>query len=321
MSEPLILGIDVGGTKLAGVALLEQGIAAEDRRELDATPLENQVARMAEDLVAAAGRPAAAIGIAVPGQVDVRSGVIELAVNLAASGLPIGALVTAELGVPCFVEHDARAVAAWLAHRPGSPADLAYLSVGTGISAGVVLGGELLRGGDGLAGEVGHLMADPNGPRCACGLTGCLEAIASGPAVARAAAAELAIGDGSMLPQPPTTDAVYRAAAAGDAIACRVVGRAAMHLAAAVRGLALSYGVPRVVIGGGVTRAGAAFSGPLRSALDRERSASPLAQRAMPDEMLEILAADRPLGALGAADVARRSFGAPALGVGEVGQG
>lgn len=320
MTEPLIVGIDVGGTKLAGAAFVGQAIVAERRCVLDGTPLQDQIIRLATDLVAAVGRPAAAIGIAVPGQVDVRSGVIELAVNLDAAGLPIGAIVTAELGVPCFVEHDARAVASWLVHRPGSPQDLAYLSIGTGISAGVVLGGELLRGSDGLAGEVGHLIADPKGPRCACGLTGCLEAIASGPAVARAAAEGLASGSASTLEPEPTTEAVYRAAAAGDALACAVVGRAATHLAAAVRGLALGYGVSRVVIGGGVTHAGDAFAGPLQAALDRERSASSLARRALPDDMLEILAEDRPLGALGAAAVARRSVGIPAVGVGEVGQ-
>src|SRR5439155_26001224 len=74
----------------------------------------------------------------------------------------------------------------WLVRRDGTR-DLAYLSVGTGISAGLVIDGRLLRGATGLAGEFGHTVADPNGPMCTCGLRGCLEAVAAGPAIARQA--------------------------------------------------------------------------------------------------------------------------------------
>jgi glucokinase len=311
MTEPLVIGIDVGGTKLAGVAVRGAEVVATAVRPLDSAALDVQVVALARELEGGAGR-AAAIGVAAPGQVDVRTGVIEMAVNLAAVRLPIGPLVGGELGVPCFVEHDARAVAAWLAHQPGAPLDLAYLSVGTGISAGVVIGGRLLRGADGLAGEVGHLLADPAGPPCACGLVGCLEAIASGPAVARAAALELAAGVESSLGAQPEPADVYRAAEADDPLARRLVERAAFHLAAAVRGLALAYGVSRVVVGGGVTRAGTAFSAPLITALDRERAGSKLARRAMSPGQLEVLDGGRPLGALGASAVARQGIATPA---------
>lgn len=310
MTDEVVVGIDVGGTKLAGVAVRGDQILATAVSPLTAAALDHQVVGLARELESGAGR-AAAIGVAVPGQVDVRTGVIEMAVNLAAVELPIGELVSAELGVPCFVEHDARAVAAWLAQQPGAAADLAYLSVGTGISAGVVIGGRLLRGADGLAGEVGHLLSDPAGPRCACGLVGCLEAIASGPAVARAAAQELAAGaESSLRPEPGPAD-VYEAAEAGDPLARRLVERAAFHLAAAVRGLALAYGVSRVVVGGGVTRAGTAFTAPLIAALERERAGSALARRAMPADGLEVFDGGRPLGALGAAAVARQGLETP----------
>lgn len=310
MTEPLVAGIDVGGTKLAGVAVRGAEVIATAVRPLLSAALDAQVVGLARELEASAGRPAA-IGVAVPGQVDVRTGVIEMAVNLAAVRLPIGALVAAELGVPCFVEHDARAVAAWLAHQPGAPSDLAYLSVGTGISAGVVIGGRLLRGADGLAGEVGHLLADPAGPRCACGLVGCLEAIASGPAIARAAALELAAGTESTLGPDSEPADVYRAAEEGDPLAGRIVERVALHLAAAVRGLALAFGVSRVVLGGGVTRAGTAFSVPLHAALDSERAASTLARRALAADQLTVLDGSQPLGAMGASAVARRGMETP----------
>ena len=94
--------------------------------------------------------------------------------------------------VPVFVEHDARAAALWLSGQAAdgwaqAPASVAFLAIGTGISAGVVLDGELLRGDNGFAGEVGHVVADPDGVVCACGLRGCLETIAAGPAIARQA--------------------------------------------------------------------------------------------------------------------------------------
>ena len=312
MSGPLVFGIDVGGTKLAGVAVRDDEIVATAVRLLDDAALDVQVMRIAGELEARAGQPAA-VGVAVPGQVDVRAGVIQMAVNLAAVRLPIADLVSARLGVPCFVEHDARAVAAWLADQPGSPPDLAYLSVGTGISAGVVIDGRLLRGAEGLAGEVGHLLADPAGPACACGLIGCLEAIASGPALARAAALELAEGLESTLSGQPDASDIYRAAEAGDVLARRLVDRAAFHLAAAVRGLALAYGVSRVVVGGGVTRAGAAFSEPLIAALELERAGSMLAGRALAPDGLDVLDGGRPLGALGASAVARQGLRMPAV--------
>jgi glucokinase len=310
MIDPLVIGVDVGGTKLAGVAVRGAEIVVSSVRPLLSGGLDDQVVGLARELEGSAG-PFAAIGVAVPGQVDVGTGVIEMAVNLGAVRLPIGELVSAHLGVPCFVEHDARAVAAWLANQPGAPMDLAYLSVGTGISAGVVIGGRLLRGADGLAGEVGHLLADPAGPPCACGLVGCLEAIASGPAVARAAALELAAGAESALPALPEPADVYRAAGSGDPLAIRLVERAAFHLAAAVRGLALAYGVSRVVVGGGVTRAGAPFSTPLLAALDRERAGSTLARGAVSPGRVEVLDGGRPLGALGAAAVARHRLETP----------
>lgn len=306
MMDPLLIGIDVGGTKLAGVALNGTAVVAELRVELGDGPLVDQVVTLARDLLRGDhGAPLGAIGIAVPGQVDTRTGVIEMAVNLDARDLPIGPMVSQALGAPCFLEHDARAVAAWLANDAGTGSSLAYLSVGTGVSAGVVLDGRLLRGSDGLAGEIGHLLADPAGPECGCGLAGCLEAIASGPSIVRAATEAIAAGATSSMPDSPTTADVYRASADGDPVARRIVERAARHLAAAIRGLVLSFGVARVVVGGGVTHAGDAFVRPLRAALDAERRDSPLAARALRGDPMELLDVDRPVGALGAAAVAR----------------
>ena len=320
MNGPLLVGIDVGGTKLEGVATADGTVVAELRRPLLDGDVAGQVVDVARDLAGHVGGAPDAIGVAVPGQVDSRRGVVALAVNLDLRDLPLGALVSDALGAPTAIEHDARAVASWLAGEGSDVGGgLAFLSVGTGISAGIVVDGRLLRGDAGLAGEIGHLVADPAGGSCACGLTGCLETVASGPSVARAAARLVDGAAATTLPAAPTSEEVYQAAAAGDRIACEVVERAATHLAAAVRGIALAYGITTIVVGGGVARAGRPFADPLLAAVERERAASGLVARALRDVTIEVLDDERPVGALGAVALARRLVDERASGGGEVG--
>jgi glucokinase len=305
----LLLGIDVGGTKIAGVAVDARSgeLRAQGRQPMDGGPLEDQVADVARGLMNGAGDARlAAIGIAVPGLVDTGSGVMRLAVNVEAGELPIGPLVSQELGAPCFVEHDARAAALWLLDR-GNPEDsLAYLSVGTGISAAVVIGGRLVRGVTGLAGEVGHTQAVEEGPACRCGLHGCLEMVAAGPAVARMADERLADGERSSLRAGATgADAVYRAANEGDPLAVAIADEVGVHLARAIRAIVLLYGIDRVVIGGGMSRAGQPFLRPILAELEREQAASPLIRHALTPNPVELLPPDADPGAWGAVVVAR----------------
>jgi glucokinase len=305
----VLLGIDVGGTKIAGVAV-DAGsgeILAEGRQPVDDAPLELQVIGLARRLIeSAGGEPLAAIGVAVPGLVDAGSGVMSLAVNVDAGELAIGPLVSEAMGAPCFVEHDARAAALWLLER-GNPGDsLAYLSVGTGIAAAVILAGRLVRGVTGLAGEIGHTQAVEIGPACPCGLHGCLEVVAAGPAVARMAAEAVANGESSSLSTGATgPEAVYRAAADGDPVAVAIADRVGVHLARAIRGIVLSYGVNRVVIGGGLSRAGEPFLRPILDELEREQAASPLISHALTPNPVELLPPDSEPGAWGAVVVAR----------------
>lgn len=303
-----MLGIDVGGTKIA--ALVVDGAEASVVRLQAATddrPLEAQVIDLARQAVSAAGgdcRPLA-IGIGIPGQVDPAAGIVRLAVNLSVNNLPLADLVAAATGIPSFVEHDARAAAQWLCESSGAACRLAYLSVGTGISAGVVLDGVLVRGTGGLAGEIGHLVAAPDGPLCPCGLRGCLEAVASGPALAREAAAAVARSERTGLTADATAAEVYRAAAHGDALAMRLASEAGAHLARAIRGLVLAFGVERVVIGGGLSRAGAPFFAPIQEALADERERSQLIRAAVDPRIVELLPADAEAGTRGAVAVAR----------------
>jgi len=320
-TDRLIVGVDVGGTKTALV------VTDADERLVGERTVATEQGRLGEQIVAllraaveeaeAGGARVDAIGIALPGQVDSESGRVRLAVNLGAPELPLAELIEREVGRPCFVEHDARAAAIWLYQRdrdgpqgPTTPAaSLAYLSVGTGISAGVVVDGRPLYGVGGFAGEVGHVVADPEGPICACGLRGCLEAVAAGPAIARQADEAVAAGRSTSLVTGSTAADVFRAGSAGDAVAAEITGRVANHLARAIRALVLTLGVKRIIIGGGVAAAGDALLEPIHGRLAGERASSPLVEAAFDGTTVEILAPTWEAGARGAAVIARQRIG------------
>lgn len=303
MSGP-VLGLDVGGSKIAAL-LVDEGDTVLDRHVAPTDgPLEAQITSLARTVLA--GRSPAAIGMAVPGRVDPERGVVGLGVNLGGRQLPLADLVADALGAPAFVEHDARAAALWLVQESGDPhASLAYLSVGTGISVAVVIDGALLRGATGLAGEIGHVSVGEDGPLCGCGLRGCLEAAAAGPAVARILADELRAHGSSSLGMEASSADLFRAAGAGDALACRIANRVGAHLARAIRAIVLSFGVERIVIGGGLSRAGEPLLRPILAALERERAASALVRDAVRPECIELLAPGSDAGARGAVLVAR----------------
>lgn len=296
-----VAGIDIGGTKIA-VLIVDAGGAVLGRASRSSSAGDQDGAAVAivaclDEALAGTGLSRddlLAVGVGVPGRVDRRHGTVTLAVNLGWHDFPLRDALEALLGRPVVVENDARAAAIGLHRRGllGEVEDLAYLAVGTGIAAGVVLDGTLHRGARGLAGEIGHAIADRDGPICTCGQQGCLEAFASGPAIARRANAE-------------TSRDVYEAADAGDAGAQDLVDDVGRRLAWAVHLLVMTYDVERVVIGGGVSHAGPAFAVPLQRELARMRAASPLAGELLPADIVEILPAEAEAGAWGAVAIAR----------------
>jgi len=308
------VGLDIGGTKTAALVVDEAGrrlgeaVRPTDVRDPDC--LIAGTVKTVDEALAAAGAARAdlvAAGVGIPGQVDPAGGLVRLAVNLnLLRPYPLAEALRAALGVPVALENDVRA-AAWGAYHwvNGPLSSLAYLSIGTGISAGLILDGRLYRGAHGMAGEIGHIPLDPAGPRCACGSYGCLEALAAGPAIAAQAAASLPAGERAL-----TTGEVYALAAAPPGTpdqveAGRVVARAAEYLSRALYLLVMAYDVERVVLGGGVTRAGIAFERPLRAALAALRANSPLAASMLPDEKVVIVPPDYNAGVMGAVFLAR----------------
>ena len=254
------LGIDIGGTKTAAVAIGADGELSDQVRMPTGFGAEAVVAtalRTVERMTQLAGVEASAfssIGIGIPGAVDGATGRVEHAVNLGLEGLDLGRRLTDRLGVDVRVENDVKAAALGAHHLLGvadgiRAHSMAYLNLGTGLAAGIVLDGRLLRGGHGVAGEIGHIPIDPAGATCACGQRGCLETFASGSAIAR-----MWPSDGAH----PARD-LFAAADRGDEGAIDVRERFLTGVAAAVRLLVLTSDVDAVVIGGGL----AALGGPL----------------------------------------------------------
>ncbi|MEV7631529.1 ROK family protein [Microbacterium sp. NPDC089318] len=291
------IGLDIGGTKIAGLALADDGTRlASIRRPTgwgDADVLGGAVAAGAEliDRLGAAGQSIRSIGIGIPGLVDATQGVVLHAVNLGVASLRLGEHVRDALGIPCFVENDVKAAALGAASlRPGS-LPMAYLNLGTGVAAGLIIGGRIWRGARGTAGEVGHLVVDPQGRVCGCGQRGCIETLCGGGALSRA------WGRGGELPVRDILDA----ADAGDPSAVGLRHDLFRGAAAAVRALVLSADVETVVIGGGLTALGSRVEPGIRAQLRREADRSPFLQSLRLDERIELLPADSAVASIGAA--------------------
>jgi glucokinase len=226
----------------------------------------------------------------------VERGSVKHAVNLGVDGdwVLVGDLLTERLGVPVLVENDVNAAALGAVTLSGKQ-DLVYLSIGTGLAAGIVLGGRLRRGDHGAAGEIGHVPVDPGGLACQCGQRGCLETLASGRALATA------------WPESdlPAAQAVFGAAGVGDERAIAVRDRFAAGVADAVRVLSLTVDPQTVVLGGGVSQVGEPLRLAVAAALRAQAATSPfLASLALADR-LRVVPTGYPVAAVGAALLGR----------------
>ena len=289
------IGLDVGGTKIAGIARAEDGtVLARIRRAtgsggeavlagiLDATQaLRSQLDDPGID----------SIGIGIPGLVDAQEGRVLHAVNLGVESLAIAAHVRTALGVPCFVENDVKTAALGAASLRDDSASIAYLNLGTGVAAGIVVDGHIWRGARGTAGEVGHLAVDPHGRLCGCGQRGCIETLCGGGALARAWGRDVDL---------PVKD-IMDAADAGDPAAITLRGDLFRGAAAAVRALVLAVDVDVVVIGGGLTALADRLEPGIRTALRSDAVDAPFLKSLRLDERIEILPAHSPVAAIGAA--------------------
>jgi N-acylmannosamine kinase len=241
-----VLAIDIGGTKIA-LAIVSSGVVT--RRLQVATPRSGRGADIIEAIASQAALlpMTSAAGVATTGIVD---GGQLTALNPSTLPIedrfPLVAALEERLSRPVLAINDAQA-AAWAEYRLGAGqgvARMAFVTVSTGIGAGIVLDGRLQSGSRGLAGHVGHMVSDPNGPLCGCGRHGCVERLASGSAIGLRASQVL----GRSMAAPE----VFSAAAAGDDRCVQLLDQAATALASILCDLVASLDLDRIVLGGGV---------------------------------------------------------------------
>ncbi|MFI8826767.1 ROK family protein [Streptomyces sp. NPDC053431] len=264
-----VIALDVGGTYIKGGALTGGAPTLEhtDRwyTRADRGPeavLETVLGCAAELLERCPGAEAA--GVVVPGIVDEESGLAVLAANLGWRGVPVQDWLAEHLDLPVAFGHDVRAgglAEARLGAGRGC-ADFLFVPIGTGIAAAAFSRGRPLTGAHGRAGELGHVVVRPGGARCHCGGRGCLETVASAAAVARRYAR--AAGWHGI-----TAREVRHRADAGDAVAAGIWTEAIEAFADALAIAVTLYDPERVVLGGGLARAGEAYLAPVRDALAR----------------------------------------------------
>lgn len=274
-SDDAVLAVDVGGTSIkaevvdgSGDVLLTGEVATPYG---DAA--RNAIADLGRDLIgraATAGSGIASAGVILPGIVDRSRGVGVMSANVGWRNLSFRAELAAAWSVPVAVDHDVTAagLAEWQAGAGRGVDDLAFVSVGTGIAAALVSGGRLLRGGAGQAGEIGHLPVDPNGRRCGCGGRGCLETIASAASVVRR------YGELSGTHVSSAADVVARLD--HDDAARQTWDEAVAALATGLSAVVHLLLPVRVILGGGMSRAGEALTRPVADALSRRVCAVPV---------------------------------------------
>lgn len=270
------IGLDIGGTKIAA------GVVADNGTVLDLvevpTPAISDAPGTLEVLRKVIGSlrdrhpTVEAVGAGAAGMVEWPSGYIRWAPNNAYRELPLRQLLTEETGLPAVVDNDAN-VAAWAEARHGAAAGCGHvvvLTVGTGIGAGVVLSGQLQRGHSGLGGEIGHITLTPDGSRCGCGNTGCLEAMASGSALGRAGREAAAADPDGILAtlaggaEKVTGQVVFDAAQGGDQTARQLFAEIGHWLGVGIASVVNLLDVELVVIGGGLVSTGDLLLAPAR---------------------------------------------------------
>ncbi len=269
------LALDIGGTHLRAACFEQTGIIPLAQIKTRTPPTQEDPLSVLLPLLAGLippGSQPAGIALAIPGLVDQPNQRVGSAVNLPGwESVPLGAALQARFNCPVQIENDARLACLGEARYGAGQGclDLIYLTIGTGIGTGILSQGVLLRGSRGMGSEAGHILLDPDGPLCGCGQRGHLEALASGPAIAREAWRRLQTGETSSLShdKTPTSMEVGRAALAGDALALAAFANAGEWIGAALASLVHLFNPQRILLGGGVSLTGECLLTPVRRSL------------------------------------------------------
>ena len=282
-----IIGVDLGGTNISVGAMPEDGSTAcaarsvPTRADQGADAVVDRIVQLIELVISdtraesgAARKDFIGVGIGAPGPLDRERGLVIVAPNLGWHNFPLRDRVGERVALPATLDNDANCATfgEWWQGAAKGGRNVVGMTIGTGIGGGLILEGRLFHGASDVAGEIGHTTIDSTGRRCKCGNYGCLEAYASGTAIAvRAREALDRDESGSILPQIAggdleriTAATVYEAAQRGDPLAIELVQETARFLGAGVANLLNIFNPDTVVIAGGVTQAGELLFDPLR---------------------------------------------------------
>ncbi len=282
MPAGCVIGVDLGGTKLsAGVLDGDLSVSHRAFRPSAVQPALDAIEAVVRELVEAAGKPIAAVGVGIPSLVDSGGGAAAGAArwtnHLDLAGVRVGDVMSERLGLPVAVDNDAN-LALLAEHHAGAARGAGHalmLTLGTGIGGAAIVEGALLRGAHGWGGELGHVVVDADGPPCpgGCPNRGCLEAVASGPALAlegaRRAEAEpeSALGRELARGREITGALVTELAHDGDRAARAAVASVGRWLGVGLSGLVNVFDPEVVVVGGGLVAAGDLLLAPAREEL------------------------------------------------------
>ncbi len=283
----IFIGVDIGGTSLRAARFVGHHHIPEHKTKQPTQPTHgredtlNRLEQVIREAAPADLSQVAGIGIGSPGPLDPYTGVVIEAPNIPGwENLPLQKAMQDRLGRPVFIGNDANlaALGEWKFGAGRGHRDVLYMTISTGIGGGVISNGKLILGARGLATEVGHVQVLPDGPLCGCGQRGHLEALASGPSIARIARErlgsdeapptkilELVNGDISKI----TAVILGQAAQAGDEFACRLFAEAGGHIGTALANLLHLFNPSIVIIGGGVSMLGDLLFEPIRAAVRR----------------------------------------------------
>jgi glucokinase len=286
-----IVGVDLGGTNLVIGAMSADGATQHamhsipTRAELGADAVVGRIVELIETVIAetrattgAARKDFLGVGIGSPGPLDRERGLVIFTPNLGWRDFPLRDRVQDGVKLVATLDNDANCATLgewWIGAAKGAQ-HVVGLTLGTGIGGGLILDGKLYHGASDVAGEIGHSSIDSTGRRCGCGNYGCLEAYASGPAIAERAREALAGGEPSIMPSlvggdlaTLTAATVYDAAKRDDELALYVVRETARFLGTGIANLLNIFNPEVVVLAGGVTQAGEALFDPLRAEVRR----------------------------------------------------
>jgi glucokinase len=307
--QQYIIGVDLGGTNIVAGAMTADGSHSLPVRSIatmasvgDEGVAERIVGLTKSIMLDAMSETGAkredfiGVGVGAPGPLDREKGIVLVAPNLGWRDFPLRDRIHERVGLPTTLDNDANCATfgEWWQGAARGARNVIGMTIGTGIGGGLILDGALYHGASDMAGEVGHTTIDLNGRHCKCGNYGCLEAYASGPAIATRAREVLvreevessipSMVDGRL--EEITAQTIYDAAKRGDPVASEIVRDTARYLGAGIANLLNIFNPDTVVIAGGVTAAGDALFVPLRAEV-RRRAFSPAvrAARIVPGEL------------------------------------